>query len=293
MVYPWGPPAGGAGGPAPEPNCGFGGTGEGGEEKRAGPQEVSQRAPRPTRTRTRVDTFANSPHSRATTVESKCFQRMGQGEVCPRECRCWNSIYDADSKVIIGTASAGLGLIANRALERDEIIAGFGKSIILRGRAADEAHELIINFNTMRTVGRGLQYSIRRKLASETTHSIVMPSADRFLALSQRGISPDLHKALNQGTGSRRWANLANHICCARHHTARLEVLSVANTDIGEYDSQDTGVVAVLRANRFIPVHDTILTCYRDTEGGGPREQMLEERRTLARLLLPVLRMHR
>jgi len=218
---------------------------------------------------------------------------MGQGEVCPRECRCWNSIYDADSKVIIGTASAGLGLIANRALERDEIIAGFGKSIILRGRAADEAHELIINFNTMRTVGRGLQYSIRRKLASETTHSIVMPSADRFLALSQRGISPDLHKALNQGTGSRRWANLANHICCARHHTARLEVLSVANTDIGEYDSQDTGVVAVLRANRFIPVHDTILTCYRDTEGGGPREQMLEERRTLARLLLPVLRMHR
>jgi len=63
---------------------------------------------------------------------------MGQGEICPRECRCWNSIYDADPEVIIGTASAGLGLIANRALERDEIIAAFGESIILRGRAADE-----------------------------------------------------------------------------------------------------------------------------------------------------------
>jgi len=36
MVNPWGPPAGGAGGPAPEPNCGFGGTGKGGEEKMGG-----------------------------------------------------------------------------------------------------------------------------------------------------------------------------------------------------------------------------------------------------------------
>jgi len=92
----------------------------------------------------------------------------------------------------------GLGLTANRALERDEIIASIWESIILRGRAADEAHELIINFNTLCTVGRGFQYSIRRKLALETTHSIVMPSADRLLALSQRGISPDLRKALNQ-----------------------------------------------------------------------------------------------
>jgi len=197
---------------------------------------------------------------------------MDQGELCPRECRCWNSIYDTDSKVIIGTASAGLGLIANRALERDRIIAAFGESIILRGRAADEAHVLIINFNTMCTVGRGFQYSIRRKLASKTTHSIVMPSADRLLALSQLGISPDLRKTLNQGTGSRGWAHLANHTCCARHRDARLEVLSVANTDIGEYDFQDTGVVAVLRANGFIPVHNTIFTCYRDTEGEGPHE---------------------
>jgi len=61
-------------------------------------------------------------------------------------------------------------------------------------------------------------------------------------------------------------------------------VLSVANTDIGEYDSQYTHFVSVLRANRFIPVHDTILTCYRDTEGGGPHEQLLKERQTLARL---------
>jgi len=232
-----------------------------------------------------VETFVNSPHSRATTVESKCFQRMGQGELCPRECRCWNSIYDAKSKVIIGTASAGLGLIANRALEQDEILTAFGESIILRGRAADEAHELIINFNIMCTVGRGFQYSIRRKLASKTTHSIVMPSADRLLALSQRGISPDLRKALNQGTGSRGWTHLANHTCCARHRNARLEVLSVANTHIGEYDFQDTEVVAVLRAFRFIPVHDTIHTCCRDTEGGGPHEQLLKEKLTLARLI--------
>jgi len=175
----------------------------------------------------------------------------------------------SDSQVIIGTASAGLGLIANRALERDEIIAAFGESIILRGRATDKAHELIINYYTMCTVGRGFQYSIRRKLASETTHTMVMPSADRLLALAQRGISSDLRRALNQGTGTRGWAHLANHTCCARHRNARLEVLSVASTDIGEYDFQDTEVVAVLRANRFIPVHavhDTILTCYRDTE---------------------------
>jgi len=61
-------------------------------------------------------------------------------------------------------------------------------------------------------------------------------------------------------------------------------VLLVASTDIGEYDSQDTEVVAVLRANRFIPVHDTILTCYRDTEGRGPHDQLLRERQTLARI---------
>ena len=54
--------------------------------------------------------------------------------------------------------------------------------------------------------------------------------------------------------------------------------------DIDEYDSQDTVVAAVLRANRFIPIHDMILTCYRDTEGGGPNEQLLKERQTLARL---------
>jgi len=210
---------------------------------------------------------------------------MGQGEICPRECQCWKSIYDADSKVIISTALAGLGLIANRALEREEIIAAFGESIVLRGRAADEAHELIINYNTMCTVGRGFQYSIRRKLASETTHTIVMPSADRLLALAQRGISPDLRRSLNQGTGTRGWAHLANHTCCARHCNARLEVLSVANTDIGEYDSQDTEVGAVLRANRSIPIHDTILTCYRDSEGEGPHDQLLRERQTLARIL--------
>jgi len=196
----------------------------------------------------------------------------------------FSSIHDTDSKVIVGTASAGLDLKANKALERDEIIAAFGESIILRRRTADEAHELIINFNTTCTVGRGFQYSIRRKLASETTHSIVMPSADCLLALSQRGISPDLQKALNQGTGSRGWAHLANHTCCARHRNARLEVLSVASTDIGEYDSQDTKVVAVLRANRFMPIHDTIFTCYRNTEGGGPHEQLLKERQTLATL---------
>jgi len=111
-----------------------------------------------------VETFANSPHSRATTEGSKCFQRIGQGEICPRECRCWNSIYDADSKVIIGTASAGLGLIAYRALERDEIIAAFGESIILRGRAADEAHELKINFNTECTV-EGLPVLDQKKIS--------------------------------------------------------------------------------------------------------------------------------
>jgi len=111
-----------------------------------------------------------------------------------------------------------------------------------------------------------------------------MPSADRLLALSQRRISPDLRKALNQGIGSRGWAHLANHTCCARHRNARLEVLSVASTDMGKYDSQDTEVVAVLRANRFVPIHDTILTCYSDTEGGGPHEQLLKKRQTLARL---------
>ena len=96
----------------------------------------------------------------------------------------------------------GLSLIANRApgLEPDEVIAAFEESVILKGRVADEAHELIVNFDTTCTVSNGFQYSIRRKLASETIHLIVMPSADRLLALSQRGISPGLRKALTQGT---------------------------------------------------------------------------------------------
>ena len=95
----------------------------------------------------------------------------------------------------------------------------------------------------MCTVWRGFHYSMRRKLASETTHTIVMPSADRLLALAQRGISQGLRRALNQGTGTRGWAHLANHTCCARHRNARLEVLSVASTDVGGYDSEDTEVV--------------------------------------------------
>jgi len=117
----------------------------------------------------------------------------------------------------------GLSLIANRApgLEPDEVIAAFEESVILKGRVADEAHELIVNFNTTCTFGRGFQYSIRRKLASEIIHLIVMPSADRLLALSQRGISPGLRKALNQGTGDRGWAHLATHTCCARHRNSK------------------------------------------------------------------------
>jgi len=86
---------------------------------------------------------------------------------------------------------------------------------------------------------------------------MVMPSADHLLALSQQGISAGLRKALKQGTGDRGWAHLANHTCCARHRNARLEVLSVASRDVDENGSQDTEVVAVLRANRFIPIHAT------------------------------------
>jgi len=70
----------------------------------------------------------------------------------PRPSACWNSIHDTDSKVIVGTSSAGLSLTANRALKQDEIIAAFGKSIILRRRAADEAHEFMINVNTDKTI---------------------------------------------------------------------------------------------------------------------------------------------
>jgi len=92
----------------------------------------------------------------------------------------------------------------------------------------------MINFtgNNTCTVGRGFQYSIRGKLASESIHPIMMPSADRLLALSQRGISPGLRKALNQGTGDRGWAHLANHKCCTRHRNASLEVLSVSSSDL-------------------------------------------------------------
>ena len=86
---------------------------------------------------------------------------------------------------------------------------------------------------------------------------MVMPSADHLLALSQQGISAGLRKALKQGTGDRGWAHLASHTCCARHRNARLEVLSVASRDVDENGSQDTEVVAVLRANRFIPIHAT------------------------------------
>jgi len=60
MVSPWGPLPAGAGGPPPELNCGFGGTGEGGEGKRTWPQDVSQRAPRSAKAKKRVETFANS-----------------------------------------------------------------------------------------------------------------------------------------------------------------------------------------------------------------------------------------
>ena len=48
--------------------------------------------------------------------------------------------------------------------ERDEIIAAFGESIILRGRAADEAHELKINFNTECTV-EGLPVLDQKKIS--------------------------------------------------------------------------------------------------------------------------------
>jgi len=111
-----------------------------------------------------------------------------------------------------------------------------------------------------------------------------MPSADRLLALSQKRFSPGLRKKLNQRKGDRGWAHLANHTCCARHRNDSLEVLSVTSSDGDENGSQATEVVAVLRVKRFIPIHATILTCYRDTEGGGSHEQLFKEKQTLARL---------
>ena len=111
-----------------------------------------------------------------------------------------------------------------------------------------------------------------------------MPSADRLLALSQKRFSPGLRKKLNQRKGDRGWAHLANHTCCARHRNDSLEVLSVTSSDGDENGSQATEVVAVIRVKRFIPIHATILTCYRDTQGEGSHEQLFKEKQTLARL---------
>jgi len=181
---------------------------------------------------------------------------MGKSGLCPQGCRYWNSIHDTDPKVTVGEASEGLCLTAERDLKPDEVVSAFGKSIILKGRITDEAHELMINFHTTCTVGKGFQYSIRRKLASETDHSIVMPSADRLLALSQKGISSGLHKAPKQRTGDRGWAHLANHTCCALHRNARLEVLSVTSSDGDDNGSQATEMKMAARPLRWLPFYE-------------------------------------
>ena len=125
--------------------------------------------------------------------QNVCLQRQGQMELCPVECGCGNSLQGVESKTARITTEMGAGLKATKPIKASEIVAMFGDGLVI----TEEDQVRLINnlINAYRgTVGTGFQYSVICKVPGESNEAIIMPEADRRLALAQTNGTPDSDK---------------------------------------------------------------------------------------------------
>jgi len=125
----------------------------------------------------------------------------------------------------------GKGLVAQRDISPDEIIAVFGNAIILQeAKMFNEFADLINVYNRDHPT-QGFQYSILYPVAGNSHPSAVIPNQDRELALTTT-ISRQLRSVLVREKPKEALAHLANHTCCPAHRNAELQILSPDNIDM-------------------------------------------------------------
>jgi len=167
-----------------------------------------------------------------------CLQREGQMELCPEECGCGNSLRDIEAKTARITTTLGMGLKATRRIKAGEIVAAFGNSLVITERVQVRLIRNLMETHEG-TVGTGFQYSVIREVPGESGDVIIMPEADRRLALTlTNGIpSQDKNKCkiiLAQRNVTKREHGLgqySNHTCCRTHLNAKLWLVSVVRAD--------------------------------------------------------------
>jgi len=163
----------------------------------------------------------------------------------------------------------GMGLVAQRDILTDEVIAVFGDAAILQEQGLTMEFADLINTYNSKHPTRGFQYSIFKNVAGDTHQSVVIPDHDRILALEVGNISSALRASLQERSYQTGTAHLANHTCCLRHRNAGLEVVSVAEGEevappqaisslgsgvgsSGRRDGRTRTLAAILRAEKPI-----------------------------------------
>jgi len=337
MVAPKGPPAGGAGGPTPSDGSlggvedkplakaggigppvnmtggpppgalASGGTAElpsavGVEYQPRHEEKISQQhratSIRPQRSKIPISYLHDLPFYTDPNPSNICFQRQHQGELCPSSHKCANSTHNTLTAVTELMGEMGMGLVAQKDILPDEIIAVFGNAIILQeAKMVNEFAELIQAYNRDHPT-QGFQYSILYPMAGDSHPSAVIPDQDRALALTTT-ISKQLRSALLREKPREGLAHLANHTCCPVHRNAEFQILSIWQMDweggpsggvaaagdpASEEGDSTRSLVATLRATKRIPQGTPILTCYRNTSSGSTPAQLARERDTLDKM---------
>jgi len=192
-----------------------------------------------------------------------------------------------------------MGLIAERDILPDEIIAVFGNAIILLEIRLAQEFTNLISVCYLDHPTRGFQYSIFYPVAEHSYPSVVIPDHDRELALGIPSISKELRSHLRHGSSTAGLAHLANRTCCPHHKNSELQILLVWQVDRTSSTPQgssgdgsgarnptapDKTLVAWLRATKPIGKGTPVLTCYRNTSSAGTASQLIRERERLRRM---------
>ena len=155
--------------------------------------------PRPVRRKQPIAYLHESAYYADPSPSSHCYQRQHQGELCPDSHGCSNSIHNIHTTSREASGEMGMGLVAQRDILTDEVIAVFGDAAILQEQGLTMEFADLINTYNSKHPTRGFQYSIFKNVAGDTHQSVVIPDHDRVLALEVGNICNDSKPSRNGG----------------------------------------------------------------------------------------------
>jgi len=213
-------------------------------------------------------------------------------ELCPEECKCYNSLFEVRSKTKTVESELGVELLAARPINANEIVAVFGNGLVITEESqVRRINNLIASYEG--PVGTGFQYSVIRQVPGASTDAIVMPEADRLLALTlTNGESNAEKKACklilarsNVQIREHGLGQFSNHTCCETHLNAELWLVAEVRKDEDVLD-KNGAAFAILRASKNINQDQTISTEYRHTRSGNSTAVLAREAATLAKMFV-------